>query len=199
MMLATFVAGGAQLASNFPKTSRRTPPESILTSGQLNIADLFQGFDFVNQRRYVTLTIPPPSGLRHSRTASRHFPGRFVAGWQYIFHHRGSHTTDELYGLLERKLHDSGLEVDVIGSVSGERVHPSAILFNGGGYVGSVSLYPTHFSQCIADTQQGKRWDIILFINKSPEWMNAAPNSIGVVFDTEPGAVATGSKTQRAG
>jgi len=95
-------------------------------------------------------------------------PSLFDAGWQYIFHCRAPNSTDDVYHLLERRLCDSGLETAAVGERHGERLHPMLVTFEGGGYVGSISLYPTHFSGQVANPERAELWDIIVFIRAVP-------------------------------
>jgi hypothetical protein len=137
-------------------------------SARLDVPAVFGGFPFVNKRRFTSLTIPPHSGLRHSRMESHPAPSLFDAGWQYIFHCHATNSTDDVYHLLERRLRYYGLKTAAAGEISGERLHPRLLTFEGGGYIGSVSLYPTHFSGRVANTQRAELWDIIVFVSAVP-------------------------------
>ena len=145
----------------------------------LSVPELFKGFSFVNQRRFASQTIPPKSGLHHSTTVSHSVPPSFRAGQQYIFHCHAAISTDSVYHLLERRLQDAGFETGAAGERHGERLHPSVLFFKGGGYSGLISLYPTHFSGRVANTQRANLWDIVVFVSAAPAGQGRTEQIVG--------------------
>jgi hypothetical protein len=112
-------------------------PASDTNDGKprVDFAEVFRGFDFAGSRVVHAEDDACPFGEKDARP----LPGEVEEGRAYVFHRQDSADRDPQFGALQERIESLGIETSVSGhTITGNRLHPEILLFQGKGYVGNV-------------------------------------------------------------
>lgn len=126
-----------------PQLERTETPAPVPTAqpaagfARLDYREVFHDFDFVGSCSAAEADARA-CAFPHRSKASLPKPEAFEAGRRYVFHYPDSTDRDLLFEALENRFRSLGFETDLSGPVSGMRLHPNVLVFEGREHAGMI-------------------------------------------------------------